>query len=205
MKAAETQESNILLKADFPFHSWYRFVLSYPPHLVRKYAEEFDLGPSDLLFDPFCGTGTTLVEGKILGIPSLGSEAHPFTAMVSRVKCNWSLNPGQMRKLAKASCDKAEQACNKHGLPPLSFITQILRGPSPHRLNGYSLHPDETEMIPTGFMSDRPLGRLLILRHWIEKLTEEESTPVREFFYVALAHVISQGAGNLQNQSKARL
>ncbi|MCE0522080.1 MAG: site-specific DNA-methyltransferase [Methylacidiphilales bacterium] len=196
MKAIEKQESNVLLKADAPFHSWYRFVLSYPPHLVRKYAEEFSLGANDLLFDPFCGTGTTLVEGKKLGIPSLGSEAHPFAAMVSRVKCNWSLNPRHLREFAKASCNKAEQACNRHGLPPLSFITQILREQPSTGLNGYSLHPDESKMIPTGFMSDRPLGRLLILRHWIEKLTEQESASIREFFYVAMAHVISQGAGN---------
>ena len=123
MKAAETQESNILLKADFPFHSWYRFVLSYPPHLVRKYAEEFDLGPSDLLFDPFCGTGTTLVEGKILGIPSLGSEAHPFTAMVSRVKCNWSLNPGQMRKPERSNQWSLGSFClSKYPDPALAAI-----------------------------------------------------------------------------------
>src|SRR5277367_5139933 len=147
MKAAEKQESNALLKADAPFHSWYRFVLSYPPHLVRKYAGEFGLGAGDILFDPFCGTGTTLVEGKKLKISSLGSEAHPFMAMVSRVKCNWVLNPVRLRELAKASCDKAEQACNKHGLHSLAFITQILRDPSPQRLNGYSLHPDETKII----------------------------------------------------------
>lgn len=31
-------ESNRLEPADRPAHDWYRFVLSYPPHLVRDYV-----------------------------------------------------------------------------------------------------------------------------------------------------------------------
>lgn len=42
------------------FHDWYRFVLSYPPHLVRQYLHEFGLTKNDMVLDPFCGTGTTL-------------------------------------------------------------------------------------------------------------------------------------------------
>ena len=29
--------------ADKAFHDWYRFVLSFPPHLVRDYIGRFDL------------------------------------------------------------------------------------------------------------------------------------------------------------------
>ncbi|MDG4550186.1 MAG: hypothetical protein P9F19_12270, partial [Candidatus Contendobacter sp.] len=28
---------------DKQFHDWYRFVLSFPPHLVRRYIERFGL------------------------------------------------------------------------------------------------------------------------------------------------------------------
>jgi hypothetical protein len=30
---------------DASIHNWYRFVLSYPPHLVREYVNRFDLTP----------------------------------------------------------------------------------------------------------------------------------------------------------------
>ena len=43
---------------------WYRFVLSFPPHLVREYISRFDLGSGARVLDPFCGTGTTIVECK---------------------------------------------------------------------------------------------------------------------------------------------
>ncbi len=77
---------NVIMAEDQPVHGWYRFVLSYPPHLVRRYAQSFNLGAKDLLLDPFCGTGTTLVEAKKHRIPSVGCDAHPFAALVSRVK-----------------------------------------------------------------------------------------------------------------------
>src|SRR6266481_4717929 len=79
---------NALQKEDLPIHGWYRFVLSFPPHLVRQYMSAFGLTGSDLLLDPFCGTGTTLVEARKHGIDSVGCDAHPFAALVSRVKTN---------------------------------------------------------------------------------------------------------------------
>lgn len=45
---------NLVEEDDKPFHEWYRFVLSYPPHLVRDYMRRFNLSAGDVLLDPFC-------------------------------------------------------------------------------------------------------------------------------------------------------
>jgi len=37
-------EANKLLPEDRPAHNWYRFVLSFPPHLVRGYLRRFGVG-----------------------------------------------------------------------------------------------------------------------------------------------------------------
>lgn len=55
-------EQNKLYSEDTSIHDWYRFVLSFPPHLVRQYLEDFNIKSGDVVLDPFCGTGTTLVE-----------------------------------------------------------------------------------------------------------------------------------------------
>ncbi len=68
---------------DLPVHEWYRFVLSYPPHLVRDYVTRFGLGPGRRVLDPYCGTGTTLVECKKLGIESVGTEPNPVVHMAA--------------------------------------------------------------------------------------------------------------------------
>ena len=72
--------------ADWAFHDWYRFVLSFPPHLVREYAERFGLGGGQTVLDPFCGTGTTLVECMKLGVRSVGLETNPMAHFASAVK-----------------------------------------------------------------------------------------------------------------------
>ncbi|MEB3339020.1 MAG: hypothetical protein VKJ46_16230, partial [Leptolyngbyaceae bacterium] len=54
-------EINRLSAEDRSAHDWYRFVLSYPPHLVRDYLQRFGMDHTHRVLDPFCGTGTTLV------------------------------------------------------------------------------------------------------------------------------------------------
>src|SRR5437868_3291921 len=85
--------TNDLKLEDRAAHGWYRFVLSYPPHLVREYVRRFSVQPGQTVLDPFCGTGTTLVECKKLGIGSVGIEANPIAHFATSVKVDWSPNP----------------------------------------------------------------------------------------------------------------
>ncbi len=87
-KAVLNGLNNRLYVEDAAAHEWYRFVLSYPPHLVRDYIQRFGLNSSHTLLDPFCGTGTTLVESKKLGIQSIGIEANPMAHFASEVCSN---------------------------------------------------------------------------------------------------------------------
>lgn len=34
---------------DSPVHDWYRFVLSFPPHLVREYIKKFSICKEDVV------------------------------------------------------------------------------------------------------------------------------------------------------------
>src|SRR5215212_3520641 len=80
---------NKLYPEDRAAHEWYRFVLSFPPHLVRDYVQRFGLGGNHRVLDPFCGTGRTLVEWQKLGIPSVGIEANPLAHFAVQVKLDW--------------------------------------------------------------------------------------------------------------------
>ena len=59
---SKPREDNKLRLEDRAAHDWYRFVLSFPAHLVRDYLDRFELEKSQRVLDTFCGTGTTLVE-----------------------------------------------------------------------------------------------------------------------------------------------
>ena len=89
-------EINQLFTQDRAAHNWYRFVLSFPPHLVRDYLQRFGISADQRVLDPFCGTGTTVVECKKLGIPSVGVEANPMAQFAGRVKVDWSVEPDRL-------------------------------------------------------------------------------------------------------------
>lgn len=187
---------NALQKEDSAIHSWYRFVLSYPPHLVRQYVSAFGIRPNSLLLDPFCGTGTTLVEAKKCGIPSVGCDAHPFAALVSRVKTNWDLDPTILKHHFSRLLRRCETLMIKHGLEPLSLQAKLFQDRRKLERNGFSLTEDEEKLLPTGFLSHRPLQRLLILRDEIDAETEARPAAYRDFFLLSLSSVVANGAGN---------
>lgn len=187
---------NSLQKEDAPIHDWYRFVLSYPPHLVRQYISAFAVGKGGLILDPFCGTGTTLVEARKHGIASIGCDAHPFAALVSRVKTNWSLDTNLLKHHFSRLVRRAETLMIKHGLASLSLDAKLFQAADQVRRNGYTLTEDEEKLLPTGFLSNRPLQRILILRDEIEAELGRRPSEYREFFLLSLSSVIANGAGN---------
>jgi hypothetical protein len=67
---------NRLRADDRAAHDWYRFVLSFPAHLVRDYVERFGLAETArngaTVLDPFCGTETT--SSASASLVSIGSH-----------------------------------------------------------------------------------------------------------------------------------
>jgi hypothetical protein len=51
--------------------------------LLSDYAPE---GKLELVFDPYAGSGTTLVESSIIGVRSVGTDLNPLARFMSRVK-----------------------------------------------------------------------------------------------------------------------
>ena len=61
----------------------------YPARMVPRLARELIRRHSkvgDVVYDPFAGSGTTLVEASVLGRHSVGVDANPFAVLLSKVK-----------------------------------------------------------------------------------------------------------------------
>lgn len=80
-------------------HSWYRTVLGFPDHLVGTYLDRWKIKPGQVVLDPFCGSGTALVECKKRRISSFGIDANPSSSFASRVKTNWKLRASRIEQL----------------------------------------------------------------------------------------------------------
>jgi hypothetical protein len=77
---------------NFPVHNWYNFVLGYSPQFPEFMLTREQVQKTDLVVDPFMGTGTTLITCKQHQIPSAGLDANDFMVDAARVKLNWNLD-----------------------------------------------------------------------------------------------------------------
>lgn len=75
-----------------PVHSWFRYPAGYSYKFVQKIFDEHSVQSGDWVYDPFSGTGTTLVCAKQRGINGYGVEAHSFVHWVADVKLNWDFD-----------------------------------------------------------------------------------------------------------------
>lgn len=78
--------SNYENTTDLPRHRWYYYKEGFSPNLVEEAILKTDLKPSELIIDPFNGSGTTTLTASLLGHQSLGVEVNPFTAFLSNAK-----------------------------------------------------------------------------------------------------------------------
>ena len=69
-----------------PVHNWYYYKEGFSKSLVDFFLSEFGASKDSVVFDPFCGVGTTLLACKQRGISSIGTDVSPLTVFVSRVK-----------------------------------------------------------------------------------------------------------------------
>ena len=61
-------------------HRLHPYMGKFIPQLVEIFLRKYH--PS-LVYDPFCGSGTTLVEANALGIDSIGTDISIFNVMLS--------------------------------------------------------------------------------------------------------------------------
>ena len=62
-----------------------KFIPHIPHHFIRTYTQE-----GDLILDPFCGSGTTLVEAVLLGRHAVGCDINPLSKLLCHVKTTYS-------------------------------------------------------------------------------------------------------------------
>ena len=72
-----------------PVHRWFAYPAGYSHRLVEAKAAEHRIGAGQVIADPFLGAGTTSVAAKMLGVCSVGTEAHPFVQWVADVKVGY--------------------------------------------------------------------------------------------------------------------
>lgn len=72
-------------------HGIHKYPAKFIPHIPRWAMDYAALRAGDAVLDPFCGSGTTLVEGMVRGLRVAGADISPLARLIARAKCGiWS-------------------------------------------------------------------------------------------------------------------
>lgn len=141
--------------------------------LIEKYGEK-----AKLLFDPYCGTGTSLVEANVRNIKAIGTDLNPLARLVAKAKTT-TLNIKTLDLYLKDFNDMLFDF--RFGIKP-NIKTTI----------------PEFKNIDYWFSKDVQL-RLSIIKEHIEKICDEA---IQNFFKVAFSETVRECSWTMNSEFK---
>jgi hypothetical protein len=71
---------------NLPRHNWFKIKEGYSSELVKTFIDSVGINKKEYVFDPFSGSGTTVLTSNLENVNSVGFEVNPFLHFVSKAK-----------------------------------------------------------------------------------------------------------------------
>jgi len=165
---------------DDAFHRWYPFVLGFSDQLVDSLLEKFGVKNTEHVLDPFCGSGTTLIECAKRKIPSIGIDANPFAVFTARAKSEFRTDPDAVIAAATRVRSRYRKLVSSNRRFTDEAVYKYL---------------DKSGMLKRGWISPKPLRKALVLREAIRRCKDER---IASLFLLALAADLPTNIGNMK-------
>ena len=122
-------------------HGFHKYPAKFIPHIPKWAIEKYLNGSKGKnILDPFCGSGTTLVEGILAGHYVIGIDIDPLSALISKVKStrvdvtelnkisSWLTKEIKKKKKGefKPNCETIEHWFTKDAIKKLSIIRTLI-------------------------------------------------------------------------------
>ena len=88
-------------------HSLHPYLGKFIPQLVEAFLRRY-FAPGDCVYDPFMGSGTTLVEANVFGADAIGCDISAFNCLLSRAKTS-SYSLGSLELALKGAVEEARR------------------------------------------------------------------------------------------------
>lgn len=145
-------------------HGFHTYPAMFIPQVARKLIATFS-EEGETILDIFCGSGTALVEAKLLGRHSIGIELNPLAVLIAKVKTT----PIDPQRLVEAH-EHVLETYAKNPFIPATF-------------------PADTNMY--FWFSSQAIGELNALKQAILTLGERDLT---NFFFVAFSEIVRKAS-----------
>lgn len=92
-------------------HGLHAYKGKFYPQLAKGLINQLHLPCGARILDPFCGSGTTLLEGHLNGYATYGCDLHPLAACIARAKTSvLEVNPDVLTEVVAAVVEAVEAA-----------------------------------------------------------------------------------------------
>lgn len=106
-KRADSTSGSFVGNMRLPVHRWFRYSAGFSGAWAGDLISREARGKNLRVFDPFAGSGTTLVAAEHCGVESMGIDSHPFVARVAQAKLAYRSSPAAYRRQAERVLDGA--------------------------------------------------------------------------------------------------
>ncbi|MFX0542645.1 DNA methyltransferase [Roseovarius sp. S4756] len=165
-------------------HNVHRYSGKFIPQIAAR-AIEILSKDSDTILDPYCGSGTTLLEAALLGRNSIGIDLSPLAALIAKVKTtpiDVSALDEQVTRLKKAVSER--EALTSEPLPLFSSDTLD----QSVGLEGNEKWNDEWFR---KWFNDQVLKDLLFLEEQIQNIADQD---IRNLAIVAFSDILRKSS-----------
>lgn len=149
-------------------HCFHTYPAMMIPQVARELINKYKNKNTKLIFDPYMGSGTTLVEAKLAGINSVGTDLNPLARLIAKVKTE---------KLNTEEIDEIEEKI-------LYFKKNIFE--KEFNINKINISIPEFN-IRDNWFNLITLKELGLIKNFIENI---KNLKIRNFFLIAFTEII---------------
>lgn len=100
-KSREATSSTFVDNMRLPIHGWFRYSAGFSAEWVQFEIKKRSAESGHLcVFDPFAGSGTTLIASQQAGAEAMGTDSHKFMARIAKAKMCWTADPNLLANRA---------------------------------------------------------------------------------------------------------
>ena len=154
-------------------HIYHDYPARMIPQIPSSIIEILNIKEGSLLFDPYCGSGSTLVEGVRKGLNVIGTDINPLAQLISTAKTDY---------LTKI--EDLENEINKF----ISF-TMVPKG-NPKIIDGNNLN---------FWFKENAINRIGLIMRYISNIKDAK---IKNFFKVAASETIRESSNTRKSEFK---
>ena len=164
-----SQLVNFSKNKDIPYHGWFKYREGFSHTLIKELIKRCGLQDTEYVLDPFCGSGTTVVEAALNGYSGIGIDINPVSAFVSKVKCR-SYTDEEIERIREL-------------IPELTASVR-----QSDMLEEYKVKYQEVEK----FFNKDKFSRLIAIRQALDASKEAYGTKISELLFCAYICIVEE-------------